>query len=109
MIAPHDEDSREQQEARVRRAMAREAEILTDALRRLVRTGSAEARWLRELAGRLVHQGITAEERFHLRRLAWFHRRTLPAHLAPRLNPGDPLVMEIERAQEIGAMEERDG
>ena len=50
------------------------------------------------MAARIASRGISEEERFHLFRLAWFYRRKLPAHLAPRMNPEDPIVMSMEAA-----------
>ncbi len=97
MIPQPDEDGPEQEKRRVRQALVREAELLCDGLRRCVKPGSDEAAWLRALASRMAHEGISEDERHFLRRLAWFHRRRLPAHLAPRLNPADPVVMAAER------------
>ena len=92
-----DEDTPEQEAARVRQAIRREAVVLIDALRRVATIRGGGAIWLREMAARIEHEGITPEERRHLARIAWFYRRQLPRHLAPRCNPADPIVMELER------------
>ena len=97
MIAATDDDTPEQEAARVRRAVTREAEVLIDALRRVATMRGGGAIWLRAMAARIEHEGITQEERLHLARIAWFYRRQLPRHLAPRLNPADPIVMELDR------------
>ncbi len=74
MIQPQDEDNAEQEAARLRRAYNREAEVMIDALRRVRSMRGRNVVWLRELAARVEREGIEPDDRFHLRRLAWFHR-----------------------------------
>lgn len=101
MMAPADDDGPEAVQRRVRQALVREAELMCDALRRCVKPGSYEAHWLRGLAARMPHEGIGEEDRRFMRRLAWFHRRRLPSHLAPKVNPEDPIVMAMEREGDV--------
>jgi len=55
----------------------------------------ADARALRRLA-RVDLDRITAEECELVRLLSWRWRRQLPAGLAPKLNPADPIVRSME-------------
>lgn len=57
--------------------------------------GHADVRVLRSLA-RCDLDRITAEQRLLLRLMAWRWRRNIPAGLAPRMNPADPIVRAME-------------
>ena len=42
-------------------------------------------------------------QRQQVTRLAWVYRRNLPNHLAPKVNPDDPIVREMSAKGEIHA------
>jgi hypothetical protein len=44
---------------------------------------------------------LSIAQRDHVLRLGWRYREHLPAHLAPKVNPADPIVREME-AQHAG-------
>lgn len=92
-------DDPAEEAARIAWADRETQRMLIDALRGAgIPPGHADARALR----RLVHcnlERISAEEVELLRLLAWRWRRKLPAVLAPRLPPTDPLVKAMEAAR----------
>ena len=85
-----------QEAARVAQAEAEARRVLIRALREVLNgTRSAQAdraRLRRLLAADLARW--SREDQRELDRLAWKCRRLLPRHLAPRLNPDDPIVKE---------------
>nr|WP_294547660.1 hypothetical protein [uncultured Rhodopila sp.] len=44
---------------------------------------------------------LSERQREHVTRVAWRLRRYLPAHLAPKCNPEDPIVREMDRKGEV--------
>lgn len=89
MYAPPEIDS--EQDARVRAVHVQFDRILCDRLLAAAKPGSYEAYFLsREPAT------FDAAERTMLKRIAWFYRRRLPAHLRPTKNPDDPIIRERE-------------
>lgn len=43
-----------------------------------------------------IHGGLpTAADVEQIKRMAWEYRRTMPAHIAPKLPPHDPIVKEM--------------
>jgi hypothetical protein len=48
----------------------------------------------------LAPEMLSPAQREHADRLFWRYRRNMPAHLAPKVNPDDPIVRE-QRAKEI--------
>ncbi len=68
-------------------------------------SGSPEGRFIEAMDMRLnvLHQMPSDDQVQRIKDLAWKYRRRLPAHLAPKLPPGDPIVQEMERpAAEAG-------
>lgn len=55
-------------------------------------------RTLAEQLGRRDPKTLTPEHRHWVQQLLWRYRRALPAGVAPRLNPDDPIVREMEAA-----------
>lgn len=87
-----------EEETRVRRAVgaARKAVIAAMARAGIAEApGTRDARLLRELK-RADPDWLDEDQAQALDRLAWKHRRKLPRHLVPRMNPDDPIVRELE-------------
>lgn len=61
----------------------------------------AERGQLRDLDTRIcvLRQAATDTDIAWLRKVAWKYRRALPRAQAPKLNPEDPIVMEMEKRQ----------
>ncbi len=62
----------------------------------------AERGQLRDLDTRICILRQTAREAdiAWLKNLAWKYRRALPRALAPKMNPQDPIVMEMEKQRD---------
>ena len=97
-VAASDRDTPEQDAARARLATRRVLELTIGALRMVTMPPSSPDRWrLRTL----VHADldtISAEHIALLAQLAWRYRRQLPKHLAPKLNPDDPIVRSMRKS-----------
>ena len=57
-----------------------------------------DAAFLRGVLGQRVER-LSERQRDHLKRVAWRLRRYLPPAIAPRVNPDDPIVREIDRKE----------
>jgi hypothetical protein len=77
--------------ARVRAALANLDRILCERLLAAAKPGGYEASFLRRDPAT-----FDQADRLTLRRIAYFYRLRLPAHLRPRKNPDDPIVREME-------------
>jgi len=84
-------DADDDDAARVRAAQVNIDRILCDKLLAATKPAGWEAYFLRR-------DPVTfdAADRVALRRIAWFYRLRLPAHLRPMKNPDDPIVREME-------------
>ena len=79
------------------KAARRTLELSIEALRR-VNSSGADRTILRDLLAADLDR-ITRAQLDALARLAWKHRRQLPAHLAPELNPDDPIVRAMRQKE----------
>jgi hypothetical protein len=77
--------------ARVRVATIGSDRILCDRLIAAAKPAGWEAYFLRRDPAT-----FDQVDRMTLRRIAWFYRLRLPAHLRPLKNPDDPIVREME-------------
>lgn len=60
--------------------------------------GSGDARFLEQMDRRInvAREKPTAAEVEKVKRMAWTYRRRMPARLALKLNPADPIVREMK-------------
>ncbi len=93
MIAASERD--DDDDWRLERALGERRAILIEELKKIpMAAGGSERRFLCAADPRR----LTAREESRLAMLAWKYRRSLPGFLRPRLNPTDPLVMEMGHA-----------
>ena len=57
-----------------------------------------DAAFIRAVVGQRAEM-LSDRQRAHLKRVAWRLRRYLPPAIAPRVNPDDPIVREIDRKE----------
>ncbi len=88
-----DTDDATQDAARVAKAERQVMVATLNALRR-VRNTVQDRAILRGLV-QADFDWLTAEQRAALERMAWKYRRQIPPHLAPKLNPDDPIVRDM--------------
>ncbi len=50
---------------------------------------------------RVAPENLSDRQAEQTHRLAWIYRSRLPAHLAPKINPDDPIVAEQRRKDRI--------
>ena len=89
-----DTDTPRQQAARVAAAEAEARRVLIKALREVIMLRDIDSAARRRLVAADLDRWTRDDQR-DLDRMAWRYRRQLPRHLAPRLNPDDPLVREM--------------
>ena len=95
-------DTQAQETDRIRRALDGARRIRLDALSHVAVPNSHDA-----VFARRDPAGFDDGDLRHLQRLLWHYRRVLPRWLAPRANPDDPIVIELETQDR--AMELADG
>jgi hypothetical protein len=81
----------QEEEKRVRKALANCDRILAERLVSATRPGSFERQFLERDPD--TYDGF---DRRLLKSLAWHYRRQLPSWLRPKLNPDDPIVRMME-------------
>jgi hypothetical protein len=86
-----DVDTAAQDAARLASAETELRRVLIRALRDVIMLTDSDTAVRRRLVAADLARW-TREEQRDLDRLAWKYRRRLPRHLAPRLNPDDPIV-----------------
>lgn len=82
-------DADDDQDARVRASAVSLDRLLCDRLVAAAKPGGWEAYFLHRDPAT-----FDQVDRMTLRRVAWFYRLRLPAHLRPNANPDDPIVRE---------------
>ena len=50
----------------------------------------------------MAPEKLSDAQKDQVHRLCWLYRRSIPAHLAPKCNPDDPVVAEARRRERAG-------
>jgi hypothetical protein len=99
MAYPHPERADDDDQARMEKAVVDALAIAVTRLKAVsMAMGGADARFIRNMdltlctLRKMPEQGQVQK----IKELAWKYRRMIPAGIAPKLPPGDPIVREME-------------